>query len=121
MVSLAEEIKLLSLPAPSKINLDHFEDDPTNARIISKDDINEDGIENKALSRSNLRNEVVILLGDEDLKYAGRTISRRDLLKLRGDGNLLQDDGKIKTVLILVDVASDQTKLKQTPCGLWNI
>ena len=94
MVSLAEEIKLLSLPAPNKINLDQFEDDSVNARIISKDDIYKDETENRALSRSNLRNKVVILLGEEDQKYAGETISRRELLKLRGDENLSQDDGK---------------------------
>ena len=92
MVSLAEEIKLLSLPAPNKINVDQFENDPTNARTISKDDIYKGETENRALRRSNLRNKVVILLGEEDQKYAGETISRRELLKLRGDENLSQDD-----------------------------
>jgi hypothetical protein len=85
MASLAEELKLLSLPAPSKINLDNFEDDVTTARVISKDYISEDESENKALSKSNLRKNAVILLADEDQRYAGEAISRKDLLKLRGD------------------------------------
>jgi hypothetical protein len=99
MASLAEELKLLSLPAPSKINLDSFENDTTSARVISKDDVYEDESENKVLNKSNLRKKAAILLADEDKRYAGEAISRKDLLKLRGDVSedeeLSQDDGSI--------------------------
>lgn len=90
MASLAEELRLLSLPAPGKINLDEFEDDLTSARVIRKDDIYEDESESEALSKSSLRNKAVVLLADQDKRYAGEAISRKDLLKLRGD--LVQDE-----------------------------
>ena len=99
MASLAEELKLLSLPAPSKINLDNFENDTTSARVISKDNVYEDESENKVLNKSNLRKKAAILLADEDKRYAGEAISRKDLLKLRGDisedEELSQDDGSV--------------------------
>ena len=75
MASLAEELKLLSLPAPSKINLDNFENDTTSARVISKDDVYEDESENKVLNKSNLRKKAAILLADEDKRYAGEASS----------------------------------------------
>lgn len=98
MSSLADELKLLSLPAPSKINFDDFDDDLTTARVIGKDDIYEDCLESTALNKSNLRKNAAILLS-ENKRYAGETVSRIDLLKLRGDVNeeLSEgDDGKMQ-------------------------
>ena len=97
MATFLEELKLLSLPAPGKINLDSFEDDLTSARVISKDDIYDDESENEDVNRSNLRKKTAILLADEDKRYAGQAVSRKDLLKFRGDvsEDLSHDDGNI--------------------------
>ena len=104
MASLAEELKQLSLPAPDKINLDNFEDDLTRARVISKDDICQNDSETEEITRSNLRKKAAILLADEDQRYAGKTTSRKQRLKLREDSagdfpEELSDDGTLGAVL----------------------
>ena len=97
MAAFLEELKLLSMPAPGKINLDNFEDDLTSAQVISKNDIYEDESENETLSESNLRRKAAVLLADEDKRYAGQAVSRKDLLKFRGDvsEDVSNDDGNI--------------------------
>ena len=103
MASLAEELKLLSLPAPSKISLDDFHDDRTSARVVSKDDVYNDESENIALNKSNLRQKAAILFTDEDKRYAGEATTRKDLNKLRGDvsDDVSDNNGKIISCIFI--------------------
>lgn len=84
MASLAEQLRSLTNPEPSRFDLDEDEFDLTRAQVISKgSDLGD--IKNQIESNvSNLRKKTVPLLQDEDKKYAGRKISRADLEASRG-------------------------------------
>ena len=84
MASLAEQLRSLTNPEPSRFDLDEDEFDITRAQVINKEcDIEELKGQNNA-NTSVLRKKTVPLLQDEDKKYAGRKISRAQLEASRG-------------------------------------
>ena len=79
MASLAEQLRSLSTPAPSRFDLDEDEFDVTRAQAIDKGD-EYGGIESETVSAtSNLRKKTAPLLHDVDKKYAGRKITRAQI------------------------------------------
>ena len=97
MASLAEQLRSLTNPEPSRFDLDEDEFDLTKAQVINKgSDLGD--IKNQIESNaSNLRKKTVPLLQDEDKKYAGRKISRADLAASRGyiDGSYSEAESDI--------------------------
>lgn len=83
MASLAEQLRSLSTPEPSRFDLDDDEFDVTRAQAIDKGD--EDGdIESETVTAtSDLRKKTAPLLQDVDKKYAGRKVSRAQIEALR--------------------------------------
>jgi len=83
MASLAEQLRSLSTPEPSRFDLDEDEFDVTRAQAIEKGD--EDGdIESETVTAtSDLRKKTAPLLQDVDKKYAGRKVSRAQIEALR--------------------------------------
>ena len=83
MASLAEQLRSLSTPEPSRFDLDDDEFDVTRAQAIDKGD--EDGdIESETVrATSDLRKKTAPLLQDVDKKYAGRKVSRAQIEALR--------------------------------------
>ena len=79
MASLAEQLRSLSTPAPSRFDLDEDEFDITRAQAFDKG--GEDGdIESGTVSAtSDLRKKTAPLLHDVDKKYAGRKVSRAQI------------------------------------------
>ena len=79
MASLAEQLRSLSNPEPSRFDLDEDEFDVTRAQTIHKEA--EDGdIDGQTFSTtSDLRKKTTPLLHDVDKKYAGHRISRAQL------------------------------------------
>lgn len=79
MASLAEQLRSLSTPEPSRFDLDEDEFDVTRAQAIDKGA--EDGdVESETVSAtSDLRKKTVPLLHDVDMKYAGRKVSRAQI------------------------------------------
>lgn len=82
MASLVEELKLLELPAPSKFEVDDLAYDLTVAKVIGREDFEDDEVP-KDTGTSSLRKKTDILLGELDKRYAGQKISRKELSKLR--------------------------------------
>lgn len=84
MASLAEQLRSLTNPEPSRFDLDEDEFDLTRAQVINKEcDLGELKGQNDA-NTSVLRKKTVLLLQDGDKKYAGRKISRAQLEASRG-------------------------------------
>lgn len=79
MASLAEQLRSLSTPVPSRFDLDEDEFDVTRAQAIDKGDGDGD-IESETVSAtSDLRKKTAPLLRDVDKKYAGRKVSRAQI------------------------------------------
>lgn len=96
MASIAEEIRNLSRPEPTNFDPEEDDFDTTRAKLVSKD-VGEELDGEKSYS-SSLRKRNIALLADEDTKYHGRTVSRTDLARMRGDfqdsdGSLEDDEG----------------------------
>ncbi|XP_027052204.1 protein AATF-like [Pocillopora damicornis] len=84
MASLAEQLRALSNPEPSRIDLDEDEFDVTRAQTIKKAIDSEDFEDQEAPVANNLRKKTATLLQDVDKKYAGHKISRAQLEASRG-------------------------------------
>ena len=79
MASLAEQLRSLSTPEPSRFDLDEDEFDVTRAQTIDKRDDDGD-IESETVSAtSDLRKKTAPILQDIDKKYAGRKVSRAQI------------------------------------------
>ena len=77
--SLAEQLRSLSTPEPSRFDLDEDEFDVTRAQTIDKRDDDGD-IESETVSAtSDLRKKTAPILQDIDKKYAGRKVSRAQI------------------------------------------
>jgi len=79
MASLAEQLRSLSTPAPSRFDLDEDEFDVTRAQAIDKGDEDGDIESETVLATSDLRKKTAPLLHDVDKKYAGRKVSRAQI------------------------------------------
>ena len=83
MASLADQIRFLTNPEPSRFDLDEDEFDVTRAQVVDKkkdlEDIKNESIPNAGV----LRKKTIRLLQDEDKKYAGRKITRAQLQSWR--------------------------------------
>lgn len=92
MASLAEQLRSLSNPEPSRFDLDEDEFDVTRAQTIHQGA--EDGdIDRQSVSTSSdLRKKTAPLLHDVDKKYAGHKISRAQLEASRGRVDSSDDD-----------------------------
>ena len=88
MATLAEELLWLTKPSPAKIDLESFDDD-FSALLVGKDQVDE----NVEVNKSNFRAKTDVLLADEDTRYAGETVSRKDVNEEFSD-DPLTDDGK---------------------------
>lgn len=114
MASLAEQLRSLSNPEPSRFDLDEDEFDLTRARVVNKGTDLGDIKKQSDLSTSALRKKTVPLLQDEDKKYAGRKISRAQLEASRGDvdGSDSEEESEIE---------SDSKGMGQLPCRqIWD-
>lgn len=94
MASLAEQLRSLSNPEPSRFDLDEDEFDVTRAQTIHQGA--EDGdIDGQTVSTSSdLRKKTAPLLHDVDKKYAGHKISRAQLEASRARVDSSDDDEK---------------------------
>lgn len=84
MASLAEQLRSLSTPEPSRFDLDEDEFDVTRAQTINKGTEEEDNENQTVSNTNNLRKKTAPLLQDVDKKYAGHKISRAQLEASRG-------------------------------------
>lgn len=109
MASLVEELKLLQLPAPCKISVEDLDHDLTAARVISKEDLEGDEV-TKEIVRSSLRSRTVISLDDGDKRYAGQTISRKDLSELRG--SLSEDEDSLEEEAFSGSESGSESKIE---------
>lgn len=92
MASLAEQLRSLSNPEPSRFDLDEDEFDITRAQTIHKE-AQEGDIDGQTVSsNSDLRKKTAPLLHDVDKKYAGHKISRAQLEASRGHDDSSDDD-----------------------------
>ncbi|XP_068758251.1 protein AATF-like isoform X2 [Montipora capricornis] len=83
MASLADQIRSLTNPEPSRFDLDEDEFDVTRAQVVDKEKDLED-IKNESIPNAGaLRKKTIRLLQDEDKKYAGRKITRAQLQSSR--------------------------------------
>ena len=89
-LDLAEQLRLLSNPEPSSFDPELDEYDVTAAKTVEHGV--EEGQEVVAVPSSALRKKTAALLGEEDVKYAGRKTSRAELLALRDNDGLPESD-----------------------------
>ena len=89
MASLADQLRSLTNPEPSRFDLDEDEFDLTRAQVINKENELQKLKGQNVANSSVLRKKTVPLLQDEDKKYAGKKISRAQLEASRG-----HDDGR---------------------------
>ena len=99
MASLAEQLRSLSNPEPSRFDLDEDEFDLTRAQVVNKE-TNLGDIENQTVSNTSvLRKKTLPILEDEDQKYAGRKISRAQLEASRDhvEGSDGEEESKVES------------------------
>ena len=84
MASLAEQLRSLTNPEPSRFDLDEDEFDVTRAQTTHKGAENGDIGVQTVSKTSDLRKKTVALLHDVDKKYAGHKLSRAQLEASRG-------------------------------------
>lgn len=84
MASLAEQLRSLTNPEPSRFDLDEDEFDATRAQTTNKGAEHGDTDVQTVSKTSDLRKKTVPLLHDVDKKYAGHKISRAQLEASRG-------------------------------------
>ena len=114
MASLAEQLRALSNPEPSRIDLDEDEFDVTRAQTIKKAIDSEDFEDQEAPVVNNLRKKTATLLQDVDKKYAGHKISRAQLEVSRGhDAGSDEDEEHDEEEESEIDSAGN----KKTLCG----
>lgn len=116
MASLAEQLRSLSTPEPSRFDLDEDEFDVTRAQAIDKGA--EDGdVESETVSAtSDLRMKTVPLLHDVDMKYAGRKVSRAQIEASRSH-HVDDSDGEEEGEL---DSDSEGTEKKLNVVEMWH-
>lgn len=91
MVSLQEQLSLLVNPKPKSLDPELDEFDVTAAKTV-KPSANEEEKEFLSAQSSVLRKTTEPLLGDEDVKYAGKKTSRAEMLAARENDNRLESD-----------------------------
>lgn len=79
MASLAEQLRSLTNPEPSRFDLDEDEFDLTRAQVVNKKSYLENEESESVPNISALRKKTISLLHNEDKKYAGRKITRAQL------------------------------------------
>ncbi|XP_074524078.1 protein AATF [Halichoeres trimaculatus] len=92
--SFSQELENLLNPLPKFADPEDDEDEATKAKVIetfNEDD--EDDEDGEGVSRSSLRKNITTLLSDTDRRYAGKTVSRQQLMMdMEGSSDNEEDD-----------------------------
>ena len=92
MASLSEQLRALTNPEPNSFDPENDVFDSTRARLEKTFESSDGDFEASTVSRSVLRKRIEPLLDEQDVKYAGRKVSRARLAAARVTGEDVSTD-----------------------------